>query len=196
MYILNVNYDGGLVHEKPELLMHGIEAVRSSTPMVCRNKIKEALYILMNGSQKDYQKLIKEFKDDFWEMPFEDIASPRSANHMNKYKDKNSIYIKGTPIQIKGALIYNHYLNELGLTKKYEPIYNGSKVKYCYLTTPNPVRSSVISVPKQLPKEFNLDKYLDRDQQFSKTFLSPVQSIASLMDWSDKPQTTLKGLFG
>lgn len=192
-YVMNVLYSG--YYHEPELLMHGIEAVRSSTPMACRKKIKEALMIIMRGKESDYHKLIKEFREEFFELPFEEIASPRSMNHMNKYKDKTSVYIKGTPIQIKGALVYNFFMKELGLTNKYELIHNGSKIKYCYLTTPNPVKCSVIAVPNRLPLELGLDKYLDRDLQFFKTFLSPIQSIASLMNWSDKPQNSLRGFF-
>jgi DNA polymerase elongation subunit (family B) len=194
MYILNVLQEGSVANEHPQLLMHGIEAVRSSTPGICRVKIKEALNIIMNGTEKEYQKFIKDFKNEFWELPFEDIAFPRGANNLEEYADGHSIYRKGTPIQVKGALIYNDMLKKLGLTDRYEEIYNGSKIKFAYLTTPNPSKSTVIATPGLLPPEFKLEKYINRDMQFTKTFLSPIQSISQLAEWKTSHVNTLEDL--
>jgi len=194
MYILNQLDREKVRLDKPELLVHGIEAVRSSTPEVCRTKIKEALKIIMGGTEKEYQIFIKNFRNEFWDLPFEQIAKPSTANNLEEFTTSSG-YRKGTPQHIKGAIIYNNYLQEKGLTDTYETIFSGNKTKSCYLTTPNPVRSNVISTPGPLPAEFNLDKYIDRDMQFTKTFLAPIQSISSLTDWKTEKKNTLEGLF-
>ena len=196
MYIMNVRDKEGLRLKEPETLMHGIEAVRSSTPMVCREAIKKTLKIILNGTESELHKFISEFREKFYDLPYEDIASPRSVNGLDLYADANSIYKTGSPIQVKGALIYNHFLKEKGLDNKYELIYSGNKVKYCYLTLPNPVKCNVIATPGRMPKELGLDKYLNRDLQFSKSFLNPVQSLVELIGWNTSKSSSLEAFFG
>lgn len=195
MYIMRVWDKEGIKFTDPEILIHGIEAVRSSTPMVCREKIKQSLKIILGGTEEELQTFLQSFRDLFFELPFEDIASPSSMNGMTKYEDSSTIYKLSTPIHVKGALIYNHYIREKNLLNKYEEIHDGNKVKYCYLTLPNPVKSKVITTGGRLPKELNLDNYLDRDLQFNRTFLSPIQSIIELIGWKTNKTSTLEGFF-
>ena len=52
-YILNAWDVEGVRYQEPQLKIMGIEAVKSSTPAPCRQKIKEALKIIMSGSEKE-----------------------------------------------------------------------------------------------------------------------------------------------
>jgi DNA polymerase elongation subunit (family B) len=194
MYILNAWNVEGVQYDKPKLKIQGIEAVRSSTPHACRENIKTALEIIMNKSEPELRKFVDEFKLKFLELPFEEVASPRGIKNMDKYKDKASIYKLGTPIQVKGALLFNNLLKQHDL-KNIMPITDGDKIRFAYLKMPNPLHDTVIAVPEELPKEFNLDKYVDREMQFQKNFLDPLTSITDVIDWNLEDKSTLEDFF-
>lgn len=195
MYILNAWNVEGVQYDKPKLKMSGIEAVRSSTPHACRENIKKAFEIVMNGNQKELIEFVEKFRTKFLSLPFEDVAFPRSVKGLEKYKDESLIYIKGTPIQVKGALIFNHMIKLKGV-KNVQPIQNGDKIRFAYLKVPNPVNDTVIATPDELPDEFGLDKYIDREMQFDKSFLEPIRSITSVIGWDAEQKATLEEFFG
>lgn len=194
-YILNVYNLEGVEFAKPKLKMTGIEAIRTSTPAVVRKAIKDALEVIMNGEEKDLQKFVEDFKDEFLKMDFVQIASPRGVNDLDLYADPVNIWKKSTPIAVKGALVFNHLIDKKNLTKRYEKITNGSKAKYCYLKTPNPSKSTVITGTGPLPPEFGLDQYLDKELQFEKTFLSPLKTITSSFGWNCERISTIEDFF-
>ena len=194
-YILNVYNQEGVQYAKPKLKMMGIEAIRTSTPQVCRDGIKHALEVIMNKTEKDLQDYVLDFRDEFQTMSFEQVASPRSVSELDKYVDRSSIFQKGTPINVKGALIYNFYIKKLGLDKKYEPINSGQKIKYAYCLSPNPLHASVIACPSELPKEFGMDQYIDRGKQFDKAFLEPIKTITGASGWEVEHKATLEDFF-
>jgi DNA polymerase elongation subunit (family B) len=183
MYIMNVLDSERVRYDKPELKMMGIEAIRSSTPVACRDAIKETLKLIMTGTNDDVVHYIEKFKKHFWQLPFEDIAFPRGINGIEKYFDPINGWAKGTPIHVKGALVYNNEIKKRKLEAKYSLISDKDKVKYCYLYEPNPVFSKVISVPKVLPKVLGLENYLDRKTQFEKTYLDPMKTILTIISW-------------
>jgi DNA polymerase elongation subunit (family B) len=194
-YILNVFNQEGVAYAKPKLKMMGIEAIRTSTPQVCRDAIKRALEVIMNGSELDLQLYIQQFRDDFSTMTFNQVASPRSVKDLDKYADRSSIFRKGTPINVRGSLVYNFHLKKLNLDKKYEAINSGQKIKYAYCITPNPLHTSVIACPAELPKEFGMDMYIDRNMQFDKAFLEPIKTITGAIGWEIERRATLEDFF-
>lgn len=194
MYILNAWDVEGVRYEKPKLKMSGIEAVRSSTPQSCRDSIKEAFGIVMNGDQEQLIQYISNFKSVFAEMPFEQVSFPRGVKGMEKYRDSAEIYKKGTPIQVKGALLFNHWIKKKGVSN-IPPIQNGDKIRFAYLKIPNPIEESVIAAPDNLPNELKLDKYIDRDLQFDKAFLEPIKSITNIIGWEVERKSTLEDFF-
>jgi DNA polymerase elongation subunit (family B) len=195
MYILNAWNVEGVQYSEPKLKIQGIEAVRSSTPKSCRSSIKKALELIMNKDEHAVREYIMDFKMKFMKLPFEEVAFPRGMNGMDKYIDRNTIYMKGTPIHVKGALLYNDLLVKKNLSKKYQMIGNGDKIKFAYLKLPNPIRDSVISVPDNLPTELGLDRYIDYDMQFEKCFLEPIKSILDVIGWSAEEVSTIEGFF-
>ena len=179
-YILNAWDIEGVRFTEPKLKIMGIEAVKSSTPGACRDKIKECLKVIMNEGEEEAQEFISNFKEQFTELPVEDISFPRGCNGINKWANQSSIYGKGTPIHVRGALLYNFYNKKNKLTHKYPLIQDGEKIKFVYLKTPNKINENVISYLSTFPKEFGLDKQVDYDLQFSKSFLDPIKVIMDL----------------
>ena len=199
-YILNVHDSEGVRYTKPQLKIMGIEAVKSSTPAPCREKIKEALEIIINEDEIVLNKFIQEFRKEFMGLNVEDIAYPRSCNNLQKYRNSSTIFIKGTPMHIKGALIYNYLLNSEGVSNKYPKIQEGDKIKFLELKTPNRVQSNVISFMTRLPKEFDMKGIINYDVMFEKSFVDPLTFILDEINWnvdrSYGTSTTLEHLFG
>ena len=194
-YILNVWNSEGVQYAEPKLKMMGIEAVKSSTPAACRTAIKDALKVIMNGTESDVQEFVGNFRKEFETMPPEDIAFPRGCNGVGKFSNPATIYSKGTPIHVRGALLYNFHAKKNKVTHKYPLIQEGEKVKFLYLRRPNKINENVISFFQTLPKEFGLDKYIDFDIQFQKSFLDPLQVIMDTINWKAEKIATLEDLF-
>jgi DNA polymerase elongation subunit (family B) len=194
-YILNIYNNEGVQYAEPKMKVMGLEMVKSSTPAAIRTKMKESIKLIINGTEEDIHKFIADFREEFKRMPPEEISTPRGMNGLKTYTDAVSMYKKGTPIHVKGAILYNHHLKELGLTKKYELIKEGEKIKYTYLKMPNPFKETVISYPSRLPKEFELDKYVDYDLQFDKTFLDPIRGILDCIGWKTEKGNSLEDFF-
>ena len=195
-YILNVWNSEGVEYAEPKLKVMGIECVKSSTPGACRDKIKECLTVIMNEGEEEAQKFIKDFRENFDQLPVEDISFPRGCNGINKWANPSSIYSKGTPIHVRGALLFNHYNKKNDLTHKYPLIQDGEKIKFVYLKTPNKIGENVISYLQTLPTEFGLDKQVDYDLQFSKSFLEPIKVIMDTIGWKPEKIASLEFLFG
>ena len=195
-YILNVWDSEGVRYEEPKLKIMGIEAVKSSTPAPCRTMIKEALKIMMNGTEDEVIDYIEECRVKFNNLPPEDLAFPRSVSDVDKYRSHSSVYSKGTPIHVRGSLLYNHYIKEKKLDNKYTVIGNGEKIKFCYLKKANPIRENVISFISDFPVELGLDKYIDYDLQFNKAFLDPMRVILDSIGWNVEKTVNLELFFG
>lgn len=200
-YMLNVWDSEGVRYNEPKLKIMGIETTRSSTPEFVRKHLKTAINITMSGTEQDMINFVEKCRKEFYALPPEDIAFPRSVNGLDKYSDRGTIYKKSTPIAVKGALIYNHYLNQFKLSKKYRRIQEGDKIKFLMLKKPNPLggivgEDQVISFPNVLPKEFKLERYIDYKTQFEKSFIDPLTTILDTIGWSPEKRNTLENLFG
>ena len=194
-YMLNVLDEEGITFEEPKLKIMGIEAVKSSTPEVCRGKIKEAIKLIMTKGEDELQAFVADFKKEFYQMTAEQISFPRSCNNLKKYKHSSNIFIKGTPIHVKGALIYNENLKRFKLHRKYPIIQEGDKLKFLKLKEANPFKFDVISYVTKLPSEFKLQEYIDYDIMFQKTFLDPMSFILNSIGWTYEKTASLEDFF-
>jgi DNA polymerase elongation subunit (family B) len=194
-YILNVWDSEGVRYADAKLKIMGIEAVKSSTPAPCRTMIKEGLKVMMSGTEDEMIDYIDSCRTKFKSLSPEEISFPRTASNVVKYKGTNNIYEKGTPMHVRGALLYNFYVKENKLDKKYAYIQNGEKIKFCYLKNPNPIRENVMSFIQDFPKELNLEKFIDYDTQFDKAFLDPMKAVLNAIGWSDEKKITLESFF-
>lgn len=198
-YLLNVLDNEGVRYKEPKLKIMGIEAIKSSTPAVCRTAMKDIFKVLLNGTEEESQEMVRKFKREFFKMSPEQVACPRSVSDMEKYADTDRIYVKqkgsSTPINARGALLYNHYLKEHKITHLYESLNSGDKLKYTYLKVPNPIRENVIAFPTKLPEEFGLHRYIDYEVQFEKNFEKPMSTIFRAMGWTIEPVSNLQSFF-
>jgi len=194
-YILNVWDSEGVRYEEPKLKMMGIEAVKSSTPAPCRQMIKDGLKLMMNGTENEVIDFIDKCRTEFKSLPPEQIAFPRTASDVRKYQSSSDIYIKGTPIHVRGSLLFNHYIKQKKLTHKYSLINNGEKIKFIFLKKPNIIRENVISFIQDFPKELELDKYIDYELQFEKSFLDPLKAILDTIGWNVEKTANLDSFF-
>ncbi len=215
-YVLNVIDSEGVRYREPKMLIHGLEAIKSSTPSICRDNIKAALKIILNGTESELIAFVEKFKGEFKTLPIGDIAFPRGCNGMIKYAHKqqdiigddhrsffcdenevppSQIYDLKTPIQVKGALVYNYWLRRLKLDSQYEIIQNGEKVKFVHLKSGNMFGDTVLSFIRRIPKEFELDRYIDYDVQFEKTFREPLNIVLSCIGWKSEATSNLEDFF-
>ena len=195
-YILNVYNNEGVQYKEPQIKVMGLEMVKSSTPAAIREKMKEVIQLMMKGTETDVQEFILNFREQFKKLPPEDISFPRGLNGLTEYSDSVMMYKKGTPIHVRGAILYNHYLKQYDLVKKYPLIQEGEKLKFTYLKVPNHFKEDVISYPGRLPKEFNLDDYIDYETQFNKAFVEPVKVILDCLSWQVEKQNSIESFFG
>jgi DNA polymerase elongation subunit (family B) len=193
-YILNVHNSEGVQYAKPKLKVMGLEMVKSSTPAVVRDMLKNSIAVILRGKQSDLHLYIEEMRAKFHSLPVEDIAFPRGVNGMKTYAG-SPIYSKGTPIHVRGALLYNHHIKRKELDKKYQCIRDGDKIKFVYLRVPNPIQEDVIAFAQHLPKELQLHDYIDYDKQFEKVFLDAMQTVIEPLGWKTVEESSLEDFF-
>ena len=194
-YILNVHNNEGIQYKKPKLKIMGIEAIKSSTPEVVRDKFKKAFNLIISGSEQETQKFIQDFRNEFKTLAPEQVAFPRRVSNITDWHDRKTIYKKSCPIHVRGSLLFNKYVKSNNIQNKYELITNGNRIKFCYLKLPNPIRENVISFQEALPKELKLHNYVDYDLQFEKTFIEPLNLILHSIGWTAEEQATLEDFF-
>lgn len=195
-YALNVlDSEGTRYIKKPKMKIMGMETAKSSTPAVIRQHMEELLYAVLNENEESCQKLIRKIKSKFKKYSIEDISFPRSMNNLGKYRSYQDIYKKGTPIHVRGALLFNHYLKQWNLDKQYDQIKDGEKIKFIMLKEPNPIHENVLSYVNVFPRESGLDKYIDWELMFQKTFIEPMTSVFDVIGWTVEKRSTLEDMF-
>jgi DNA polymerase elongation subunit (family B) len=195
-YVLNVYNNEGVAYKTPQVKVMGLDMIKSSTPSACRIKLKEALNVILTGTEKDMIEFIDKFRGEFKTLPVADIAFPRGVNGIKDYTVKETgSYGKGTPIHVRGSILYNNQVKKYKLQKKYPVIMEGEKIKFIYLKEPNTIQSNIISFHQMLPVEFDLDKYIDYDTQFTKSFLEPLKTLLDSVGWKSEKTNSLEAFF-
>lgn len=189
-YALHVLDSEGVRYEEPKLKIMGLETARSSTPAICREKLKESIKLILTTNEDVVIEHIQKFRKEFMQQKPVDIARPTGISNLEKFVDQE----KGVPMHVRGAITYNNWIQENGMQNKYEFIRSGDKVKTIYLKLPNPLRENTLSFSGDIPKEMNLENCIDYNIQYEKTFLDPLKKILSCVGWKhEKPKK--KALF-
>ena len=184
------NGEDNVTLKDPHYKIIGLEIIKSSTPKAIREKLMNAVKIVLTGTEKELQEYVKQVEREFFQMTPEDISFPKGVNGIKKYSQGNS-YKKGTPINSRAAILYNNLLKKNSLDNKYQNINDGDKIRFVYLRMPNPLHEDVIGFPKHLPKEFDLHEYVDYYTQFDKVFIKPLENILEVINWNYKKKKRL-----
>ena len=138
-YILNVWDSEGVRYKEPKMKIMGLETARSSTPQYFRDKLYAAFQIIISKTNDELISFINDIRAETRQQGQEGVAFPRGVNNLEKYKHRTDIYSKGTPIHVRGALLYNDFVRKNKLQHKYPFIQEGEKIKFCLLyTSPSP----------------------------------------------------------
>lgn len=195
-YVLRVWDNEGVRYSEPEIKAVGVEAKRTSTPMISRNALKDCYSIMLDKTNDDLIDYLKKFKKSFMSSTVKTIAFPRGVSEIKKWMTNGpNVFEKGTPINSKAAIFFNLLVKQKGLEGQLGMIQEGNKLRYVYLKEPNPLRANVIGFIDDLPSEFELDKYVDRDLQWTKTFLEPLMSFTDIIGWDIEKRQTLDDLW-
>ena len=195
-YVLNVHNSEGVQYAEPKLKIMGLEVVKSSTPAPVRLMLKNAISVIVNGSNDDLIEFVDKTREEFFTLPPEEIAFPRSVNGIKKYASELKVYTKGTPMHVRGALMFNQTVKNKKISKRYPQIKDGEKIKFVHLKMPNPIGENIVSFLSDLPTEFDLHRYIDYDMQFTKSFLDPLSFISESIGWQLEKVATLEDFFG
>lgn len=194
-YALNVYSNEGVIYAEPKIKVTGLEIVKSSTPSIVRSALKDCIKIIMNSEDDKLKDYVSDFRQQFNSYDIEDISFPRGVNGLYKYMDSVSIYKKSTPIHVRGSILYNKLLVDNKLDSEYELIKDGDKIKFCYLKVPNSIKENVIAFPEKLPKQLDLNQFIDYNYMFSKVFLEPLSSITEKIGWELEKRNSLEDFF-
>lgn len=192
-YIMLVWDDEGVRYKKAKFKMVGIEAVRSSTPTVCRGAIEEAAEILIGMDEDKFINYMETFEQKFGDASLPDIARNSSVKDLAKYRNET----KSVPPHVAGALAYNDMIKKMNLGDYYPMIRDGDKVKFLKMKTPNPTFGKWIAFPNgELPKEFGIERYVDRQEHYQIGFLQPMTTLANAAGMSVERRHSLSDFFG
>ena len=194
-YILNVWDSEGVRYNEPKMKIMGLETARSSTPAYFRDKLYAAFQIIIGKDSDELISFINGVRSETRERPYDEVAFPRGVNNLSKYRHPTNIYSKGTPIHVRGALLYNWYVKKYKVEHKHPFIQEGEKIKFMYLKTPNPLHENCISFFGELPKEFGIEKYVDYQTQFEKSFLEPLKNVLQCIGWTHEKVITIGRFF-
>ena len=194
-YIMNVYNNEGVEYAKPKVKVMGLEMIKSSTPAFCRKIMWDAIDIVLNKTEADLIAMVETWRKEFQQQAIAEIAFPRGVNGLGKFFDAKAVYQKGTPQHVRASLLYNNLIKVKKLDKKYQLIQEGEKIKYIHLKEPNIIQSDVIAFPGIMPKELDIEKYIDYDTQFEKSFLDPLRIVLDSIGWKTEKVSSLEAFF-
>jgi len=181
-YILHVvNNENHQEIDYPKIV--GIEIIRSSTSNVARKSLKNILLELIDTLDTNlFISRIKAIREEYMTVAIEDICNTSTANNLGKYTQKNLTTgdYKSFPVHVKGAVLFNKYIdNHTHLKLKHDKIYEGDKIKWCYMNETKDWNTPVMSYKDKIPKE--MIKHVDREIMFEKGIIGPLKKFFKIM---------------
>lgn len=183
-YIQHILFEDGIPYERMDYIFpKGVELVRSSTPAFARTKIVDIVKYLFSHPDtfniKDLLRLVKDLRNEFELADIDDISMQSSVSKYDvKVINDKSLpleFVSGAHFAVKSAAHHNYLLNEnKSLQNKYEFIKSGTKIKY-YVCKDKKITGMFAYIRGSYPIEMAPE--IDYDTQFSKSILSPINSI-------------------
>lgn len=173
--------------ETNKIKVVGLEIVRSTTPLIIQDTLEDIVFdMLKTMDYKHIEKKIRDFKPVFMNASVEMIAFPKGIKNLDKYTEAwNSGKRESIPIHCRAAILYNNWVrSSKKLTALYDVIHTDSKMKFIYVKPNADYVENVIGFADVCPKEFNLEKQIDRDLQFEKTFIKPLVAMFDVFNWT------------
>ena len=192
-YFMKVWNNEGVAYKGGKMKITGMEAVKSSTPEIGRNKLKIAYQHILDNEQAGLIKMVADFEADWKNKSILEISTPSGLKTLDKYRDSQTIYCKGVTKQARSALLFNDMLEKKGLP--YPRVKQGNDIKMVPLKMPNPTRENVMGYIDFLPEEFGLNEYVDYDAAFHKNFISYLELVTNKIGWHWEERSTLEEFF-
>lgn len=193
-YALMVLDNEGVRYAKPKLKFTGLEAKKSDCPAFCRQWLKECYEIALTKNEDAIHERVKVVKGEYMQKPIHQIAAPKSVNDIEKWLVPNTFMVnKGTPAQVKAAVNYNRMVHDL----KYEgkPIVSGDKLLYVPLKKGAPYGMEIMGFPEFLPEEFDMHRWVDKNESFNKFFIAPLTNFLKAINWAHEPRASCMDFF-
>ena len=196
-YAIEVHDNEGMVYDKPDLKVMGLEIIRRTSPKFIKENMDPVLKMILRGEEDKLSKFNKEMREKFRNSPLADISPVKPANNLKKYWSPDNNFRKGTPSHVRAALRYNQLLDELQLQDKYDAIQEGNKIHIIYLKEPNPIGLKYIAFPlnSTIPEEFKLKEFIDYYTQFDKVYANQVREFTDILDWAYSDRKKLDYFF-
>jgi len=189
-YVMSVLDSEGTRYKEPKVKIMGMESVKSSTPVWSKKFLIDIYKIGLYGNEDEMLDYLDTVRERFDTMDTSSIAIPSGINNIMKYMDEDGNYIKGTPKHVKAAITHNKMIEQMDL-KKIPKIQDGDKIKYVQLVDPNPTGEETVAFDGYIPEEFNLEKYIDKDAIFEKSFLKPLRVFIEPIGWKEEKTVDL-----
>lgn len=181
-YILRILDEEGVPMNKFKYV--GVELARSTTPKPVKAIIQKTIETaFLTKDVKKTNEVFREAYDLFKNLNISEASFRKAVKEPDKYTAGASLnkFNKGTPCHVKAALAYNFLLEKLNLTKKYESIKSGQKVKFFYAAK-NPYGLDAIAFNGDYPTEFT-NIVIDYDKMFNKIVAPPIESVYQAIGW-------------
>jgi len=189
MYVIDSE---GVRYSEKKVKMKGLEPVKASYPRWARDELKQYVSLILDGDETKVHEQLQSTKDKFFKMTIEQLAVPKGVSTISEYStgDQYNLYKKKTPQATRACIVHNSLIDKLSL-KHIQPIKDGDKIKFILLKKPNPTGEDVVAFDGRLPKEFGLEKFVNRDSIFELTFMSPLKNMLDSVGWHEEQIETL-----
>ena len=186
------------VENKPgKIKAMGLDLKRSDTPEFMQKFLEEVLTRVLNGAdEKEILDQISEFRTEFKLRPGWEKGSPKRANNIAMYQEKEAKAGKANmPGHVRASINWNT-LKRMNGDKYSQNIVDGMKVIVCKLKD-NPLGYTSVAYPVdelRLPKWFQ-ELPFDHGEMESTIINNKLDNLIGVLEW-DLASTTQENNFG
>jgi DNA polymerase elongation subunit (family B) len=175
-----------------KLDIKGLDVVRSSFPEDFKKIMKETLWYILKGKDKQTTStLIHDFKSNIKKSEVLNVMKNSSVKELSKYirgRKSFSGFIKGTTAHAKAAINFNDMLSTLNTDIL--PIKDGEKIKWGYMVN-NPYGFETLALRGyQDPPEIVefAKQYIDHTKMFTSDLSNKFNDFYAAMGWGQLPE--------